>query len=65
MRRAGHVVTREALIEGVWAESDRQIENNTLDVFMRLLRSKVDSSPYKRLIRTIRGIGYTIRAAEG
>jgi len=64
MRRAGHVVTREALIEGVWGESDRQIENNTLDVFMKLLRSKVDSSPYKRVIQTIRGVGYTIREAE-
>src|SRR5689334_5650532 len=50
MRRAGHVVTRETLIEGVWGESDRQIENNTLDVFMKLLRSKIDSSPSKRLI---------------
>lgn len=63
MRRAGHVVTRETLIEGVWGESDRQIENNTLDVFMKLLRSKVDSAPYKRVIQTIRGVGYAIREA--
>jgi DNA-binding response OmpR family regulator len=63
MRRAGHVVTRDALIEGVWGETDRQIENNTLDVFMKLLRNKVDSSPYKRVIETIRGVGYTVREA--
>jgi len=61
MRRAGHVVTRDALIEGVWGETDRQIENNTLDVFMKLLRNKVDSSPHKRVIETIRGVGYTVR----
>jgi len=64
MRRAGHVVTREALIEAVWNESDRQIENNTLDVFMKLLRAKVDAAPSKRVIQTVRGVGYTVRETE-
>lgn len=64
MRRGGHVVTRETLIEGVWADSDREIENNTLDVFMKLLRSKVDASLSKRLIQTVRGVGYTVREPE-
>jgi DNA-binding response OmpR family regulator len=64
MRRAGHVVTREALIDAVWGETDRQIENNTLDVFIKLLRSKVDSVPSKRLIQTVRGVGYTVRETE-
>jgi two-component system response regulator MprA len=64
MRRPGHVVTREALIEAVWGKADREIENNTLDVFIGLLRAKVDSRPSKRLIRTVRGVGYTVREAE-
>ena len=64
MRRAGHVVTRETLIQGVWGESDKEIESNTLDVFIRLLRSKVDSAPSRRLIQTVRGIGYTVRESE-
>ena len=64
MRRAGHVVTREALIDAVWGESDRQIENNTLDVFMKLLRAKIDSAPHRRVIHTVRGVGYTIREAH-
>jgi two-component system response regulator MprA len=64
MRRAGHVVTREALIEGVWGDSDKEIESNTLDVFMRLLRSKVDSVASRRLIQTVRGVGYTVREPE-
>jgi DNA-binding response OmpR family regulator len=59
MRRAGHVVTRKTLIEGVWGES--QIESNTLDVFMKLLRSKVDAASSRRLIQTVRGVGYTLR----
>lgn len=64
MRRVGHVVTREALIEAVWNESDRRITNNTLDVFIKLLRSKMDSVPSRRLIQTVRGVGYTVREPE-
>jgi DNA-binding response OmpR family regulator len=64
MRRAGHVVTRETLIDAVWGETDREIENNTLDVFIKLLRAKVDSALSKRLIQTVRGVGYTIRETE-
>jgi two-component system response regulator MprA len=64
MRRTGRVVTRSALIEAVWGESARQIENNTLDAFMRLLRKKLEITPSKRLIHTVRGIGYTIREPE-
>jgi DNA-binding response OmpR family regulator len=61
MRRAGRIVTREALIDGVWGESDRQIENNTLDAFRRLLRGKLEAPPAKKLIQTVRGLGFTIR----
>lgn len=60
MSRAGKVVPRRHLIESVWG-FDREIEDNTLDVFMRLLRSKVDGSDRKKLIHTMRGVGYIIR----
>jgi DNA-binding response OmpR family regulator len=59
MRRAGRVVTRNALIEGVWG-FDVEIESNTLDAFVRLLRNKIDRDFPRKLIRTIRGIGYSI-----
>ena len=59
MRNAGRVVTRDGLIERVWGgESD--IESNTLDAFVRLLRGKVEESGRPRLIRTVRGVGYTL-----
>ncbi len=61
MYRTGKVVTRRSLIESVWG-FDRDIEENTLDAFMRLLRNKVDSPGRPRLIHTIRGVGYMIRA---
>jgi DNA-binding response OmpR family regulator len=60
MRRAGHVVAREALIDGVWGY-DREIEDNTLDAFVRLLRQKVDGPGRTRLIHTVRGVGYCLR----
>jgi DNA-binding response OmpR family regulator len=60
MRRAGRVVTRQALIAGVWG-TDRDVEDNTLDAFVKLLRQKVDGGGRPALIQTIRGIGYTIR----
>jgi DNA-binding response OmpR family regulator len=62
MRRAGRVVTRQALIAGVWGP-DRDVEDNTLDAFVRLLRQKLDLPGRPAPIHTVRGVGYTIRAA--
>jgi DNA-binding response OmpR family regulator len=64
MYRAGKVVSRRALIEAVWG-FDREIEENTLDAFMRLLRNKIDPPRHPKLIHTVRGVGYMIRAEVG
>lgn len=63
MAAAGRVVTRQTLIDTVWGP-DRDIENNTLDVFMRFLRTKVDHGDHPRLIQTLRGIGYSVREQQ-
>jgi DNA-binding response OmpR family regulator len=60
MYRAGKVVPRNTLIESVWG-FDREIEENTLDAFVRLLRHKVDRDGMPKLILTVRGVGYMIR----
>jgi DNA-binding response OmpR family regulator len=60
MRRAGQTVPRATLIEAVWGY-ESSIESNTLDAFIHLLRAKVDPSPRRRLIHTVRGIGYSLR----
>jgi DNA-binding response OmpR family regulator len=60
MYRAGKVVPRNTLIESVWG-FDREIEENTLDAFVRLLRHKVDPEGLPKLILTVRGVGYMIR----
>jgi DNA-binding response OmpR family regulator len=63
MRRAGRVVSRDDLIEAVWG-IDREVESNTLDVFIFQLRSKLEAGGASRLIQTVRGFGYTVRESE-
>jgi DNA-binding response OmpR family regulator len=60
MYRAGKVVPRRSLIEAVWG-FDREIEENTLDAFVRLVRTKIDIDGQPKLIHTVRGVGYMIR----
>jgi two-component system response regulator MprA len=60
MRRAGHALSRSAIIEGVWG-FDQDVEANTVDAFIRLLREKVDLGRKHRLIHTVRGFGYIVR----
>ena len=64
MYRSGKVVARNALIEAVWG-FDREIEENTLDAFVRLLRHKIDLDGKPKLIQTVRGVGYMIREEPG
>ena len=63
MYRAGKVVSRRSLIESVWG-FDREIEENTLDAFMRLLRNKIDPPGKAKLICTVRGVGYMIGGGQ-
>ena len=60
MRRAGRVVPRDAIVDAVWGNLD-DIGENTLDVFISMLRNKVDKNPESKLIHTVRGVGYMVR----
>ena len=59
MRNSGHVVQRETIFESVWG-FDCDVNENTLEAFVRLLRLKVDTREPK-LIHTVRGVGYALR----
>lgn len=63
IRNAGRVITRNRMIEAAWGH-DRDIESNTLDVFIRQLRAKIDPPGSHKLIHTIRGIGYALREED-
>jgi DNA-binding response OmpR family regulator len=60
MRRAGRACSRSAIIDGVWG-IDKDVQPNTVDAFIRLLRMKVDSPGRPPLIQTVRGYGYILR----
>ena len=63
MRNAGHVVTRTMLLENVW---DVHFEPSTtvVETHISRLRSKIDRGHGIALIHTVRGIGYTLSAAN-
>ena len=63
MRHAGRVLGRSTIMESVWG-FESEIESNTLDAFLRLLRKKIDSGHTIKLIHTIRGVGYVLREEE-
>jgi len=63
MRNSGRVLTRDWLREAVWG-NEREVESNTLDVYVRLLRSKIEPVGSVKLIHTVRGVGYAMREDE-
>jgi DNA-binding response OmpR family regulator len=63
LRRAGTVVPRDTLIDAVWGFGG-DVESNTLDAFVRLLRSKIEAPGETKLLHTVRGVGYCLREPE-
>jgi DNA-binding response OmpR family regulator len=58
-RNAGRIVSRHEILSNVWGPG-REVSENTLDAFVRLLRKKVDDGAEVRLIQTHRGFGYSL-----
>jgi len=56
--------TEYVLLELLMRNGDSEIESNTLDAFIRLLRGKIEAAGESRLLRTVRGVGYCLRAEE-
>jgi DNA-binding response OmpR family regulator len=55
------VLTRDQILEKVWGY-DFMGDSNIIEVYIRYLRLKLEENSDKRLIHTIRGVGYTLRA---
>ncbi len=60
-RSAGEVVSRTEIVEQVW-DIGFDTETNVVDVMVRRLRAKVDDPFETKLVHTIRGIGYVLKA---
>lgn len=63
MSEAGKVVPRDLLIESVWG-AGHPVTDNSLDAFVRLVRNKLEVNGGQKLIHTVRGVGYVIRAEQ-
>jgi two-component system copper resistance phosphate regulon response regulator CusR len=59
-RSAGEVVSRKEIAEHVW-DIDFNTDTNVVDVVVRRLRAKVDDPFKKKLVHTIRGVGYVLK----
>jgi two-component system copper resistance phosphate regulon response regulator CusR len=64
MTNAGRVLSRTMIVEHVWDQSFDGA-TNIVDVYVRHLRNKIDEPFERKLIRTVRGVGYAIGGEEG
>lgn len=60
LRHPGQVFTRTAILESVWGY-DFDASSNVLEVYMNFLRKKIDQAGNRKLLHTVRGVGYVLR----
>jgi DNA-binding response OmpR family regulator len=63
MRNQGRVLTRSMILEHVW-QYDFEGNDNILDVYISYLRGKIDRGHSRRLIHTVRGVGYRMAVED-
>ena len=57
----GSVITRDRLLSELWDSAGEYVNDNTLTVYIKRLREKIEDDPASpRIIRTVRGIGYRL-----
>ncbi len=62
LRNQGHVVSREMLARDVWKETARVTPiDNVIDVHIARLRRKVDDPFARKLLKTVRGVGFVLK----
>ncbi|MBM3459016.1 MAG: response regulator transcription factor [Armatimonadetes bacterium] len=64
LRRPGEVLPRAELLENVWGY-DFDTQSNVLDVYVNFLRKKLEVGKERKLLHTVRGVGYVLRDEEG
>ena len=59
MRNEGRVVTRTQILDHLWGY-DYATDSNLVDVYIAYLRRKIDKGYDRKLVRTVRGVGYAL-----
>ncbi len=57
--RRGEVLSKDQLLDHVWADEDR-VQHNTVETFVANLRKKIDKPGGENIVRTVRGFGYSV-----
>ncbi len=60
VQNAEHLLSRQQILENVWANSTTPERSNVVDVYINYLRNKTEQGQHDRLIQTVRGKGYTL-----
>lgn len=59
VRNAGHVVSRQSILDALWDQHGNFVDDNTISVYIRRLREKIEADPsHPTHLLTIRGFGY-------
>ena len=61
MRHRGDVVSKTAILESVW-DAYYEGDDNVVEVYVGYLRRKTEAAGEPRLLHTVRGVGYVLRA---
>lgn len=65
LNHSGQVLTRSQLLEGIWDVAGDFVNDNTLTVYIKRLREKLEDNPQApQIIKTVRGVGYKLERGE-
>ena len=66
VQNEGNILSRNQLLESIWDVSGDFVNDNTLTVYIKRLREKIEDDPQNpKIIHTVRGLGYRIGGSEG
>jgi two-component system OmpR family response regulator len=60
VRHAGEVATRQQILDAVWG-ADPDVYSNVVDLYVHYLREKLEALGRRDALKTVRGVGYTLR----
>jgi len=63
LRHPEEVLTRDRILAAVWGD-EPEVESNVVDVHVANLRQKMEAGGRPRLVQTVRGVGYVLRAGD-
>jgi len=64
LRNAGRVVSKQMILREVWDDVSGSRNLNVVEVYVKYLRGKLEAMGRSRMVYTVRGLGYTMRAGD-